>query len=146
MLKTLLNTDLKWASSLGLLLLRIGIASMMLFGHGIPKLGRLPGILETFPDPLGVGNATSFVLAIVGEVVAPALLIVGLGTRLAAVPLLITMVVAFVIVHAGDPYSDRELAMVYALCAVTLLFAGPGAWSLDGLIQRRRNGGATRRG
>lgn len=113
---------------------------MMLLSHGMPKLLGFAEKMNTFPDPLGVGSTASLSLAILGEVVASALLVLGLGTRFAAVPFLITMLVAALIVHAGDPLSDRELALMYAAAGVTLLLTGPGKLSLDELIRRRRAG------
>lgn len=127
----------EWMPDAGLLALRLTIPPMMLLGHGIPKLERLPGILESFPDPLGVGSATSAILALGGEVVAAALLVLGLGTRFAAAPFLITMLVAAFVVHADDPWERKELALLYAAPALTLLLAGGGRFSLDRLITRR---------
>ncbi|HEY8430918.1 MAG TPA: DoxX family protein [Sandaracinaceae bacterium] len=127
-----------WAPDLGLLVLRLSIGSMMLFGHGLPKLLDFSEKAATFADPLGVGSTTSLVLAIFGEVVASAFVIVGLGTRLAAVPFLITMLVAAFVVHAGDPWSRKELAVLFAVGALTLFFTGPGRFALDALFARKR--------
>lgn len=127
----------QWIEDVGPLVLRLTIPPMMLFGHGIPKLGRLPGLLESFPDPLGLGSATSAVLALSGEVAASVLLILGLGTRFAAVPFLITMLVAALVVHADDPWARKELALMYAAPALALVFTGGGRFSLDALIARR---------
>ncbi len=127
----------KWMPDAGLLALRLTIPPMMLLGHGLPKLERLPGLLESFPDPLGVGSATSAVLALVGEVLAAGLLTIGLGTRLAAAPFLITMLVAAFVVHADDPWERKELALTYAAPALALLLAGGGRFSVDALLAKR---------
>lgn len=111
---------------------------MMLFGHGLPKLVDYSQKVATFSDPLGVGSATSLSLAIVGEVFASALLILGLGTRVAAVPLLLTMLVAAFLVHADDPWARKEMALLYAAPALTLLLTGAGRFSWDAKIQGRR--------
>ena len=115
---------------------------MMLLGHGFPKLMEFSDKAAHFPDPLGVGHTTSLVLAILGEAVASAFIIVGLGTRLASVPFLITMLVAAFFVHAGDPFSDKEHALLFAAPAVALMLMGPGRFSLDAMIMRRRAGGS----
>lgn len=109
----------------------------MLLGHGLPKLLEFPERSATFGDPLGVGSEVSLSLAILGEVVASALIVVGLGTRLAAVPLLVTMLVAALVVHADDPWGRKEFALLYAVPAVTLLLTGAGRFSIDGWITRR---------
>lgn len=121
----------KTLSDLGLLALRLGIGGMMLLGHGWPKLAKFSALAGKFPDPLGVGSQLSLVMAVFGEVVCAALLMLGLLTRLAAIPFLITMVVAVVMVHGGDPWAKKELALLYALPALTLLLTGPGGLSVD---------------
>lgn len=128
----------RWSTDAGLLLLRVTIGSMMLFGHGLPKLLEFSEKAATFADPLGVGSTTSLVLAIGGEVVASALVIVGLGTRLAAVPLLITMLVAALLVHADDPWARKEFALLYAVPAIVLMLTGPGRFALDAFFVRSR--------
>lgn len=106
----------------------------MLLGHGLTKLLEFSTKVDTFADPLGVGSGASLALAIFGEVVCSALLVLGLGTRVAAIPLLITMLVAAMIVHADDPWARKELALLYAVPALTLLLTGPGRFSLDALL------------
>lgn len=119
---------------LGLLLLRVSLSAFM-FTHGLPKLARLlEGNAEGFPDPLGVGNTMSLVLAVIGEVAAPVLIIPGIMTRLAAVPVLTAMSVAAFIVHAGDTFGGREMALLYLTGFVAVLILGPGRYSADQLI------------
>jgi putative oxidoreductase len=122
--------------SIGVLLLRVGVGSMMLV-HGVPKLLHFSERAARFPDPLGVGSTTSLALAVFGEVFCSIAIILGLGTRFAAIPFLITMLVALGVVHAGDPWSDRELAALYAVSGLALVFLGGGRFSLDALIAPR---------
>jgi putative oxidoreductase len=123
---------------LGLLMLRLGVGLFMLIGHGWGKLIGFPQLLDRFPDPIGLGPGLSLVLAVFAEVVCSVLLVLGLGTRLAAVPLLITMVVAAFIIHADDPWVKQELALMYAIPYFSLIFTGAGRFSLDELIANRR--------
>ncbi|MFK2821095.1 DoxX family protein [Flavobacteriaceae sp. LMIT009] len=117
-------------TDLGLLFLRVGIGAMMLT-HGIPKINRLFADPIEFGDPIGLGPTISLILALIGEVVAPALLIVGFKTKLAAIPAFITMAVAALIVHAEDPFGTKEKALMYALCFLVIFFTGAGKYSLD---------------
>lgn len=128
------------ASAAGLLALRVGAGLMMLVAHGWPKLANFAVYAERFPDPIGLGATPSLVLAILAEVLCAALVVVGLGTRFAAVPLLITMLVAGLVVHAPDPWAKKELALLYATVFATLVLTGGGRWSLDGFIAARRRG------
>ena len=117
-----------------LLILRITIASMMLT-HGIPKLLKILDGDWQFGDPLGVGSELSLGLTVFAAVGCSLLILIGLLTRLATIPLLITMIVAFFVVHAADPFGKKELPLLYALIYATLFFTGPGKYSVDG----RRN-------
>jgi len=112
----------------GLALVRVGVGAMMLLVHGIPKLGRNPSM---FPDPLGVGNEISYYLAVFSEVFCSGLLVVGLGTRLASIPLFITMMVAAFVFHADNPFAKKEMALLYAQVYLLLILFGGGHWSLS---------------
>lgn len=126
-----------WTTDAGLLFLRVTIGSMMLLGHGLPKLLEFGEKAPRFADPLGVGSEMSLALAVFGEAVCSALIVLGLGTRLAAVPLLVTMLVAALVIHADDPWGRKEFALLYAVPAVTLLLTGAGRFSIDGWVTRR---------
>ena len=74
----------------------------------------------------------SLALTVFAEVLCSGLLMVGLFTRLATMPLLITMLVAVFIVHGADPLGKKEPALLYGLVYATLFFTGPGKYSVDG--------------
>jgi putative oxidoreductase len=123
---------------IGLLILRVGFSAAMLT-HGWPKLQRLlDGSIIPFKDPFGIGSQPSLILAVVGEVLAPILLIIGLKTRLSAIPALATMGVALFMVHWDDPFKKQELALLYLLAFLVMLIAGGGKYSLDGLMSRNK--------
>ena len=116
---------------IALLLLRVGIGSLMLV-HGVPKMGGLfSGGDIQFPSIFGLGATLSLCLAVFAEVICSIFLIVGLGTRLAAVPLIITMLVAVFYIHGNDPFIKQEMGIHYLLAYVLLLITGPGKFSLD---------------
>ena len=60
---------------------------------------------------------------------------IGLKTRLASVPLIVTMIVAAFIVHAGDPFAKKELALVYLVGFLAIFFTGPGEYSVDARLR-----------
>ena len=137
MLKRFMNpgpTDM-W-SSIGLLVLRLAAGGMMIYGHGWKKLmALLDGKGGKFPDPLGVGNELSMALAVGAEVGAAALVMLGIFTRLAAVPLMFTMIVAAFIIHGSDPFAKKEMALLYLAAYTTLACTGAGRYSVDGAVR-----------
>lgn len=114
----------------GLAVLRVAVGGMMLT-HGWPKLGRLFETPERFADPIGLGPEISLALTVFAEVLCALLIIAGAATRLACVPLLITMLVAAFIVHGDDPFGDKEMALLYAAGTLCLLLTGAGKYSID---------------
>ena len=105
--------------------------------HGIAKWQNFDALSASFPDPLGVGGGVSLALAIFGEVICSAGFIAGLFYRLALIPMIFTMCVAFFAVHGGDPFAARELALAYLSVYVLMYAAGPGLYAADTLIARR---------
>ena len=117
--------------------MRVWIGSTMAIAHGWPKLSTFSERLNTFPDPLGVGSPISLVMAVFAEVICAVLIILGLGTRLAAIPLLIAMLVAAFIVHSGDPWAKKEFALLFAVPFLMLIFTGGGRFSLDRMLFKK---------
>lgn len=113
-----------------LLFLRVSVGLLMLT-HGYPKFLRLLSGNTTFADPLGMGAEASLSLAVFAEFFCSLLLILGLVTRFAIFPILITMLVAVFVVHADDPFSRQELGLMYLIPLIFLLITGPGKYSLD---------------
>lgn len=130
-----------WKKDLSLLLLRLGAGGLMV-PHGWGKLNRLITGLEAgevkFYDWMGIGTEASLGLAVFGELVAPAFLVVGLLTRWMSIPAAITMAVAAFGAHAGDPISDKEHALLFLVPFVVLALMGGGDYSVDHRLQRPR--------
>lgn len=139
-MKRIFNTNYNHKSlDFALLLLRVGIACLMLT-HGIAKVNSAWSSPEIqFADPIGLGMKTSFFLAVFAEVVCAVLLIFGLLTRLALIPLIVTMAVAIFVVHANDPFQKQEMPAIYLLVFVFLLITGPGKLSIDSFIDKKVN-------
>ena len=96
-------------SSLLLLAARL-IFGILLFTHGIAKWNNFEQLSLVFPDPLHLGSDISLSLAIFAEVVCSLGFIIGFLYRLALIPMIFTMGVAFFIVHANDAFVVKELA------------------------------------
>ncbi len=117
------------------------------FGDGRGKLLHLQHIAEYFGHDLHIPfpyfNA---LLASTTECVGGLFLLVGLGSRLVAVPLIFTMVVAYLtaeietvkhIFSNPDKFVTAD-PFLYLLASVIILVFGPGVFSLDWLLAGRR--------
>ena len=125
------------AVDVALLIARVGIGALMLV-HGLPKMVALfSGDPVQFPSIMGMSAGLSLALAVFAEVVCSILLIVGFGTRLASVPLIITMVIAVFIIHGADPFAKQEMALHYLLVYIVLLFTGSGKYSVDYTLHKK---------
>ena len=125
-------------TDIALLVARLGIAALMLT-HGIPKMMMLfSGTPVEFPAMMGMSPELSLGLAVFAEVFCSILLIAGFATRLAVVPLIITMLVAALIIHGTEPFVKQESSLQYLLVYVVLFFTGSGKYSIDYLLQANR--------
>jgi putative oxidoreductase len=123
--------------NIALLILRVSVGVFMLT-HGMVKFFKLFGDEPiAFADPIGIGETASLILAVFAEVFCSVLLIFGLATRLAAIPLIITMFVAGFIVHAGDEFRVKEMAFLYLIIYIAIALKGAGKFSVDSLIYNK---------
>lgn len=127
------------ALTFSLLLLRLGAGLLMLVNHGLDKLMHFAQKSGSFADPFGIGSTTSLSLVVFAEFFCAAFIVLGLFTRLAAIPLVIAMGVAFFIVHDMNPGSGKgggEPALLFLVCYLVILISGPGKLSLDRFIAK----------
>ena len=115
---------------IGKLLLRVAY-SLLLMTHGFPKLEKLFSDEINFSDPLSIGDENSLLLTVLGEFIAPLFIIIGYKTRLASFFPAFTMLTAVFLVHFDDPFSRKELAILYLLGFVLIMLFGPGKYSID---------------
>jgi putative oxidoreductase len=153
-----LNNILRTSESGWTILVRFLVGLIVFLPEGIQKLA--------FPDVLGAGRFTKIGIPFpeimgpfvgVVETVCGLLIILGLLTRLAAVPLIIIMIVALVstklpillghdfgIFHLGDikrlgfwsAMHEARADLTMLLGCVYLLIVGAGRWSLDARLAR----------
>jgi putative oxidoreductase len=144
------KTETIWAdrAAKAVLLIRI-LVGWVFLSEGIQKF--------LFPDSLGVGRfvkigipSPQVMAPFVGvvEIVCGSLLLIGLVTRLATVPLLIDICVALystkIVTFAKNGFwgtlheARTDVSMLLGL--VFLLVVGAGAWSVDAWLAERRGG------
>ena len=124
-------------ASLGLLILRVA-AGVLMMTHGWSKIQNFEGMVQSGFDPVGLGATLSVVMLIGAEFIAALFIVLGLLTRLSAVPLIVAMSVAAFVAHASDPLQVKELSLIYLTIFATLLITGAGKYSLDSLLFRKK--------
>ena len=115
------------------LLLRL-IFGGMFIRYGYMKLVSFEEILPMFGDIIGIGSKLSLILVIFAEFVCGILVTAGFFTRFSVIPIFITMVVAFFIAHANDPFDGKALPFVYMLLSIVIFILGSGRFSVDKLL------------
>lgn len=158
-----LNNILRTGKSGWTVLVRLLVGLCVFLPEGIQKLvfadvlgaGRFAKIGIPFPDAMG--PFVGFV-----EIICGSLIVLGLFTRLAAIPLIVVMIVALVstkipillgrdvwIFHLAQDIKrtgfwsmmhEARLDFTMLLGCVYLLIVGAGRWSLDALLARQRRG------
>lgn len=127
--------------SIGLLVLRLGTGGVLLYGHGLGKFMNFSKGAASFADPIGLGPVASFALMVFAEFFCSIAIMLGLATRLAAIPIVIFTLVAVFVQHAADPFGKKELGLLYMVPALTLMATGAGRFSIDRMIGSSRKSG-----
>ena len=116
-----------------ILVIRI-LFGLLFLSHGYNKLMLHASMADLFADPFGLGSTISFWLIVFAEVVCSFALIFGILQRVALIPMIIAMAVAFFVVHGGDAFAAKELSFIYLTVFIILYITGPGEFSFDSLI------------
>jgi putative oxidoreductase len=125
-------------NDLALLLLRITSGGLLFIDHGIGKIDKLMNPPVTFMDFMGLGPEASLLLVIVAEAVCALLVVLGLGTRIACIPLVINFLVVLFNAQAGKPFPQIELPLIFLLSFIIIFITGAGNYSLDRLLLKQQ--------
>jgi len=120
-----------------LLVLRLTLGILVLL-HGLAKLPPPPAFIVQSLTTMGLPSVLAYGVYL-GEIVGPILIIIGVWTRLGALLIVANMIVAVLMVHAGDLFSltkqggyQLELQAMYLFTAVALALTGAGRFSVGG--------------
>lgn len=119
----------------GLLILRLG-AGILMANHGYMKLEHYNEMSNHFTSFLGLSPAISLSLVIFSELVCAILITIGLFTRFACIPLIISCTYALAKAHQWDVFGKGELVTLFLAAFLTILFTGPGKVSVDNMISK----------
>ncbi len=118
-----------------MLFLRVGLG-ILLLNHGYQKITHFQNTVRIVPVlPFLTGNISA-ALIIFSEFFCSIFVIMGLFTRLACIPILIGFTVVFLKIHHFDFLNTGQLASLFSLGFIAILFIGPGKASIDGMRGR----------
>lgn len=123
------------AFNAAILFLRLSLGIMMMI-HGYDKLIGFGEMQHKFMNFMGIGSTMSLALVVFAEFFCSLFLILGLFTRLAAIPLIIATCVMVFMAHKGDVFGEAQTAALYLTGYIVLLFVGPGRVSVDSMISK----------
>ena len=123
-------------SDLGKLVLRLALGILILL-HGIAKLkGGTAGIVGMV-EGAGLPGVLGYAV-LIGEVLAPLMVIAGFHARIGAALIALNMLVAIALAHMGElaTLNDQggwalELQGMFLFTAVALVLMGPGRYSIN---------------
>ena len=111
------------------------------YGPAMMKLHDIHAIGDWFA---GLGLPAPYFQAYLAtgtECLGVLLLILGLGTRIISIPLIITMLVAIKTVHWENGFeagnNGYEIPLYYILMLISLVFTGAGKVSIDYILARK---------
>lgn len=114
--------------SLGLLLIRLGLAAVFIW-HGWAKLSNMEGTIAFF-GMLGFASFFAYLVAIV-ELVGGILMLFGLWTWAAGIALAIIMAVAVLKVKwAKGFFGGYEYELILLLASLGMALIGPGKYAV----------------
>lgn len=132
MLKRLLSFS-PYSLDLAALVMRFVFCGLLFYNHGLIKMQLFSEDPSGFPNPMHLGAQTTYYLVMFAEGFCAILVLLGLFTRLALLPILVTLGTAVLSVHADNALTDKELPILYLSVYIAIFLLGPGRYSLDAI-------------
>ncbi len=133
--KFLFSTN-PYVINMSLLIFRVTI-SIALMTHGYGKLLRLIDGNIWGRTHFIFNEEISMALVVFGEFFAPLFVVIGLGTRIFAIPIIYTFCVIVFDVHWEDSFGKMEKGLMFLVSYVLIFLVGPGKISVDNLIIKK---------
>jgi putative oxidoreductase len=114
------------SADIALLFLRVTGSVLVLLVHGLPKAIHYTREVNAIEDPLHLGHTLTIAFAIFAEVICPLLMIAGIATRIAALPIIAVTVIALALVHPEWTLADAQFAWMLLIIFVTVALGGAG--------------------
>jgi putative oxidoreductase len=128
------------STDLASLLLRLLVGGLFAFHYGYLKVEAYHQYVNVFPGYLGLSGPTSYNLVIFAEVFCGFLVLIGLFTRLAIIPITVVAVVAHFVAHAKDSFDNpnKQILLIHLVLTIVIFVLGSGRFSIDWLLQKKK--------
>lgn len=123
------------ATDIGLLYLRIGASLVLLFVHGLPKVRHFASEAAAIEDPFHFGKRVTIACAIFAEVFCPFLMMAGIATRYAALPVIVLTAIALIRVHPEWTLQQAQFAWMLLVLFGTIAIVGAGHYTLAAMVR-----------
>lgn len=133
-MKRLLSTACSETSfNIAVLLIRVTFGLLLLINYGIDKLKHFAEKQQSFGDPLHIGHMPSLMLVLFAEVFCTVFIVLGLFTRIMAIPVVINFAVIVFLVHKSYA-GNGQAPVLFFVAFLSILLMGPGKYSIDGAM------------
>src|SRR5689334_3206691 len=132
------------SADLGALLLRLLFGGLFIW-TGWMKIDGYDKYVGMMQDYIGIGPKLSYNLVIFAEFFCGILVVLGILTRLAVIPIIFTMIVVFFIALKAQPFLEKQYPFALLIMGVIIFIIGSGRFSVDYLFQRNKKPSAERR-
>lgn len=112
-------------------LFRFLVSAELIVVHGLKKIGVGIAQAEVVPNPLGLPEAVNQIFATGANLICPLFIILGLFTRLAAIPIAAVTLTGYFVVHGNDPLPERDIPFMFSVAFLFIMAVGGGRYSLD---------------
>jgi putative oxidoreductase len=133
-MKKLLSTNYSsGAFNTAMFLMRL-VFGILLMNHGYGKLIHFNETAAHMPILFGMSSTITTALVVFAEFFCALFVILGLFTRLACLPILISFSYALTKAHNWDVFGKGEMATLFLGAFLVILIIGPGKVSVDGMV------------
>lgn len=103
----------------------------MIYGRALDLVLLITHPTLIYPDPFVLGVEVAWGLTVFCELVCPLLVMLGIATRLTALPPALSVLIAGLLVPKTPTWAQQELALLYALPFLVLVVTGAGGYTFD---------------
>ncbi|HZH66854.1 MAG TPA: DoxX family protein [Flavisolibacter sp.] len=121
-----------------ILVFRVALSLELMVVHGLKKVGINVAEAEKIPNPLHLNEFINNTFAISANLFFPVLVVLGLFTRIAILPILGVTLTGYFVVHWHDPFLVKDIPFMYSLSYLLILVVGPGRYSVDYFMNHKK--------